>query len=556
MLLSSALSLLRRCVVVLCALALRASAASFHVREPPAVEAPLAFWPQPASASLGSGKVHVSPRFAFACAGVCPPTLQAAFNRAVPAVLGVPALTGALQQQPKPGNSVLSTCVVTVASNVAETPGPDGVESYSLRVAANGGCNVTAPTLWGALHALTTLAQAASGPPGDARVLRGVPLQVDDAPRFQYRGLLLDSARHYLPLPSLLRTVDAMSATKLNVLHWHLTDAESFPLALPGFEDLAGAAAWHPRAVYGPGEVAAVVEHARARGIRVVPEIDVPGHGAWRARPQLMACADTLDPTNDGVYAFLAQFLRALTALFPDPYIFLGGDEVDVQACWAANAAIADWLALRNMSVAQLQPYFWRRVWAEVLPALQSASSTRIPGVWLGADEAIPLSELPAGAFVNAWQGTASLAVATSAGVHAVASGDWYLDTVAPPPGCEAPYALQEMWQCFWSAEPSAGLSAAQASLLLGGQVSAWGEGVSAATLDARVWARAAAAAERLWSPQLQDAPGDDAVADAEDRLAAHICRLNRAGVAAAPIRAGFCDTDLAGTLERSAADL
>jgi len=330
------------------------------------------------------------------------------------------------------------------------------------------------------------------------------------------------------------------------VLHWHIVDAESFPLALPGFEDLAEAAAWHPRAVYRPGDVSAVVEHARARGIRVVPEIDVPGHGAWgRARPELMACDDTLDPTSDAVYAFLTQFLSAVSALFPDPYLFLGGDEVDVQGCWAANAAISDWLAARNQTAAQLQPYFWSRVWTEVLPALSNA---RLPGVWLGADDAIPLEGLPAGAFVNTWQGTASLAYATSAGVRAVASGDYYLDTVALPPGCAPPYALHQLWRCFWEADPAAGLHAEQAALVLGAQVSSWGEGVSAATLDARVWARAAAAAERLWSPPLDKSDATDAAedaADAEDRLAAHICRLNHAGVAAAPIRAGFCEPDL-----------
>ena len=541
-------------VVALCSLAL-CPAASFSARDPPAAGEP-AFWPRPAHASLGGGKVHVSPQFGFTCGvSLCPPSLQAAFNRAVPAVLGVSVLRRGGLQQPKPGGAVLRTCAVRVASDVPETPGPGLDESYSLRVSASGDCNVSAPTLWGAMHALTTLAQAASGPPGDARVLRGVPLLLDDAPRFQYRGLLLDSARHFLPLPTLLRTIDAMAATKLNVLHWHITDAESFPLALPGFEDLAQAAAWHERAVYRPGDVAAVVEHARARGIRVVPEIDIPAHGSWRARPELMACEDTLDPTKDAVYTFLASFLRAVAALFPDPYIFLGGDEVDVEACWAANDAISAWLAARNETAAQLQPHFWRRVWSDVLPALQNASDVRIPGVWLGADDAIPLSDLPGGAYVNAWQGTESLAFATGAGVRAVASGDYYLDTLAPPPGCEAPYALQELWQCFWSADPSAGLPAEQAALLLGAQVSAWGEGVSAATLDERVWARASAAAERMWSPPLQGAASEDAAADAEDRLAAHICRLNRAGIAAAPIRAGFCEPDL-GALERSAAEL
>jgi hexosaminidase len=276
-----------------------------------------------------------------------------------------------------------------------------------------------------------------------------------------------------------------------------------------------------------------------------------------------VACVDTLDPTSDDVYAFLRTFLVAVSALFPDPYFFLGGDEVLPDACWGGNARIAAWLAARNMSAAQLQPYFWRRVWAEVLPAIDAAkrnasaaaaampspSPAVLPGVWLGEDAAIPLRELPAGAYVNVWQnGAAALAAVTSANVSAVASAEWYVDVLTAPAGCKAPYASQQLWRCFWAAEPAAGLSAQQARLLLGGQVSAWGEGVSAQTLDARLWSRAAAAAERLWSPPLADGAAADhaaAVADAEERLDAHICRMRFRGVAAEPIRAGFCVTDL-----------
>jgi hypothetical protein len=277
----------------------------------------------------------------------------------------------------------------------------------------------------------------------------------------------------------------------------------------------------------------------------------------------------------------------AVSALFPDPYFFLGGDEVLPEACWGGNARVAAWAAARNVSAAQLQPYFWRRVWAEVLPAIDAAkrnasaaaaaaavaspasagasaaaftraaaaASAVVPGVWLGADAAIPLQELPARAYVNVWQnGSSALAAVTSAGVSAVASADWYVDVLSAPPGCARPYASQQLWRCFWGAEPAAGLSAEQARLLLGGQVSAWGEGVSAQTLDARLWSRAAAAAERLWSPPLADGAATTtssdedhaaAAADAEDRLDAHICRLRGRGVAAEPIRAGFCLTDL-----------
>jgi hypothetical protein len=132
------------------------------------------------------------------------------------------------------------------------------------------------------------------------------------------------------------------------------------------------------------------------------------------------------------------------------------------------------------------------------------------------------------------------------------------VDVLSAPAGCKAPYASQQLWRCFWGAEPAAGLSKQQARLLLGGQVSAWGEGVSAQTLDARLWSRAAAAAERLWSPPLADGAAATtpahahaadhaaaAVADAEERLDAHICRMRFRGVAAEPIRAGFCVTDL-----------
>jgi hexosaminidase len=199
-----------------------------------------AFWPQPAFASVGGDKLHVSPQFSFVCDGRCPPTLQAAFNRAVPAILGVPVLLPPpAAQQPKPGAPALLACVVRVASDVPELPGPDADESYSLRVGAGGDCNVSAPSLWGAMHALTTLTHAARGPAGDSRVLCGVPLSVDDAPRFAYRGLLLDSARHFLPLPTIYAFIDAMAYNKLNVLHWHLVDDQSFPFVSTTFPALS-----------------------------------------------------------------------------------------------------------------------------------------------------------------------------------------------------------------------------------------------------------------------------------------------------------------------------
>ena len=117
---------------------------------------------------------------------------------------------------------------------------------------------------------------------GGRYVLCGLPLTLSDAPLFEWRGMLIDTARHYLPVPTLLTMLDGMAALKLNTLHWHLTDSQAFPLRLDAAPELADAGALHPSLVYTPADLRAVVAAARARGIRVVPELDMPGHtGSW-----------------------------------------------------------------------------------------------------------------------------------------------------------------------------------------------------------------------------------------------------------------------------------
>ena len=115
---------------------------------------------------------------------------------------------------------------------------------------------------------------------GRAHVLCGLPLTIDDAPEHAWRGLLLDSSRHFLPVPTIVRMLDGMAALKMNTLHWHLSDAQSFPIASAAVPALAESGAWHPSLVYAPDDLRAVVEAARLRGVRVVPELDMPGHSA------------------------------------------------------------------------------------------------------------------------------------------------------------------------------------------------------------------------------------------------------------------------------------
>ena len=141
-----------------------------------------------------------------------------------------------------------------------------------------------------------------------------------------------------------------------------------------------------------------MVAYARARGVRVLPEWDVPGHGDWSGIPGIMGCSDVLDPTQDGTYEALSVFLGEMGGIFTDEWMFLGGDEVDF-TCWDRNPAIAAWLHAHGMTSSQLQQYFWQQLEARVLPQLNKTI-----GVWEADALQISLGSLAQGMFVNVYQ--------------------------------------------------------------------------------------------------------------------------------------------------------
>jgi N-acetyl-beta-hexosaminidase len=225
-------------------------------------------------------------------------------------------------------------------------------ESYSLRVPATGSVTIAANTTVGAYRALETLSQLVEYDfdHGGSYSIRGAPWTIDDRPRFPWRGLMIDTSRHFLPVRSILRTLDAMSYSKLSVLHWHLVDRESFPLVLESVPELSQGA-WSAQEKYSASDVKQIVEHARLRGIRVVPEIDLPTHTAswcvgmpdlcphkpvvWNAthkggRFDCGACSpcEPLDPTNPDVFTVLTKVFTELASLFPDAVFHQGADEV------------------------------------------------------------------------------------------------------------------------------------------------------------------------------------------------------------------------------------
>jgi hypothetical protein len=198
---------------------------------------------------------------------------------------------------PEPGPGVLASVSVCVAS-ASEALGPATDESYSLFAPSNGTGTLRAATVFGMLHGMETLAQLLDvfGVAPTARVISSAPVLVDDAPRFPYRGLLVDSARHFLPVAQLLHTIDALALSKLNVMHWHIVDSSAFPCGSVTYPELAAAGAYDPSAVYSVADLAAVVAYGKSRGVRVLPEWDVPGHGRWGAFLALWAAPTFLTP--------------------------------------------------------------------------------------------------------------------------------------------------------------------------------------------------------------------------------------------------------------------
>ncbi|MBT9391595.1 beta-N-acetylhexosaminidase [Hymenobacter sp. NST-14] len=390
---------------------------------------------------------------------------------------------------------------LTIRFGKAGNPAAFDEEKYSLRVTPMG-VTIDAPTSLGALRGVATLRQLlANQLPTkknglEAQFLPEVDIQ--DQPRFAWRGLLMDAARHFMPVAVIKRNLDGMAAVKLNVLHWHLADDQGFRVesrTLPRLHEVSGQ-------YYTQAQVREVLRYAAARGIRVVPEFDVPGHTiAWQAAYPQLASGDTayavyqswrtanvaLDPTKESTYALLDTLFGEMTRLFPDPYFHIGGDENDGRQ-WRGNPRIMAFAKANGMLKSDgktldkhaLQTYFNRRVLAMV---------TKYGKQMVGWDEILGPG-LPQDAVIQSWRGRKGLYDAAQAGNRAILSHGYYLD-------------LNQSAASHYATDPLPAnnpLTPAQQRLILGGEATMWSEFADSVVVDSRIWPRAAAVAERLWS--------------------------------------------------------
>lgn len=365
-------------------------------------------------------------------------------------------------------------------------------ESYSL-IVDGAKAELHAPTPVGALRGLETFLQLVQLD-GDGFFVPGV--RIADGPRFAWRGLLLDVVRHWLPMDAVKRTLDGMAAVKLNVLHLHLSDDQGFRVECRRFSKLHELGA--DGEFFTQDDIRELIAYARDRGIRIMPEFDMPGHAtAWFVGYPELASAPgpyeierrtgisdpSFDPTREEVYAFIDAFVEEMAGLFPDECYHFGGDEVKPER-WEQSASIQTFMREHGFAtIPDLQAHFSARVAAIV---------ERHGKTVVGWDEVLH-GHLPRGVIVQAWQKYEPLVDAVRDGYRAILSHGWYLDQCLH---ADYHYGVDPL-----GGPGSAQLGEAERARVLGGEACLWGEWVNKENLDIRLWPRLAAVAERLWSP-------------------------------------------------------
>jgi hexosaminidase len=475
----------------------------------------LALMPWPASITEQPGSVVIDTNFTISLAGTgaSDPRVKDAVERTYQRIArqtGIPILPHPL---PTAGRGTLEMIVEQRDHRPPQRLGDD--ERYSLQV-SDGRIRISADAPLGTLRGIETFLQliqqnTAAPPPATSRVgfsVRGVVIR--DEPRFPWRGLSLDSSRHFIPVDGVKRTIDGLCAVKLNVLHWHLSDDQGFRVEskrYPRLQQYGSDGLYYTQA-----ELRDVIAYARSRGVRIVPEFDMPGHAtSWLAgypklgsgpgpfevvhRPGIQTAL--MDPTKEYTYRFLDGFVGEMAKLFPDEYFHIGGDEVDPKE-WNENPRIQAFMTKHHLADAKaLQTYFNQRLLKIV---------TKHGKHMEGWDEILQ-PNLPKTIVIQSWRGQESLWQAAREGYQGILSAGYYLDLMQAAsyhysidPMVLPPETKKKLEQ---EGKPlPAELTPDQEKLILGGEAAMWEELATAENLDAKLWPRLAAIAERFWSPQ------------------------------------------------------
>lgn len=489
--------------------------------------------------------------------------------------------------------------VVTARSGqpvAASTLGLDADESYELELGEAGEpvAVLTARTIIGAIWGLEVFTQLVvsihlpepapdAAPTTAVYLINSTVVKIADAPRFRWRGVMVDTARHYQGVETLKRMIDALSYNRFNVLHWHITDSQSFPLRLNALPKLAEGA-YRPDYIYTPADVRGLVAYAADRNVRVVPEIDSPGHSAawFVGYPELGVEGVLLDPVAEGSFALLNTLFGELAQLFDDEYVHIGCDEVPF-ALLNESAPVVAYMAEHGIPRTNVG---FKRVVAGYIERLAQIVKAhgKTPIAWQEAmdhygptqdNPTPPAPGMPRDLVIEQWLDPvwnwANISAITGTGYYgrpnvtwphgfqALSTQGWYLDADSNVNSWQDRYAVEPLTNksCVYSDDGMSNCSCAcpegpwrdgncycydlrsdpaRAAMVLGGEACLWGEHIDGANLFPRAFPRASAVAERLWSPMARN----NATA-AAPRLWRQRCRMLARGVPVTPLGPGYC---------------
>jgi hexosaminidase len=446
-----------------------------------------ALMPLPKKMEFSSGALRIDTRFRVAFASQPEARLERAARRMI---AQLSRQTGMLMEPSIVPDAGAATLVIECQETVDRPDTLGQSEIYRLEISPSQ-ARLSAATVVGALRGLQTFLQLIV--PGESGFVAPA-VRIEDEPRFAWRGLLIDVTSHFMPVPVIERNLDAMEAVKLNVFHWHLTDDQGWRVEsklYPKLHQLGSGGNY-----YTQDEIRHLLAYAHDRGIRILPEFDMPGHCAtWLiGYPELASAPGpysiihtfgvydpALDPTKENVYQFIDGLIGEMGALFPDPYFHIGGDEVNGKQ-WKANPDIQSFIREHNLhDEAGLQTYFNQRVEALV---------KKHGKTMMGWDEVLH-PDLPQDIVVQSWRDRESMMKAAHSGHRVLLSWGYYLDHLD---------SAAKSYEVDPLGGPAQDLTAAEVARVLGGEACIWTEYTSPETIDSRIWPRTAAVAERLWS--------------------------------------------------------
>lgn len=530
--------------------------------------------------------------------------LQAAFNRATKAITDLkwipqateapvrsfepfPTPTTSRRKRQTYGNATgtLTTVKVIIAdTHVTLHHGVD--ESYTLDITSfSNEIRISAQTVYGALHAFTTLQQIVINS-GGGKLIVEQPVSIKDSPLFPIRGIMIDSGRNFITVAKIKEQLDGMALSKLNVLHWHLVDAQSWPVEIKTYPEMTEGGAYSENEVYTHESLKVVIDYALERGIRIIPEIDMPGHAnmGWREVDRsMLSCIDSwwsndnwpqhtavepnpgqLDPLSNKTYEVTGKVYKELTSIFPDSFFHIGGDELHIN-CYNFSASVREFFASGKTMGDLVQTWVDRAV-----PNFRRhANRTLVMWEDVVISNAAATGPVPKDIVLQAWNnGLEHISNLTREGYRVIVSssdflyldcgfGGWvgndhrYNVLTNPTKGTDelnfnwggtggswcAPY---KTWQRIYDYDFTANLTAEQKALVQGAIAPLWSEQVDSVVISDRLWPRAAALAELVWSGN-RDAQGKKRTTELTQRILNFREYLVASGVMAAPLMPKFC---------------